>query len=491
LADRHREIRRLAVKLLDEAFERLTEERVLPRSRYEPWIHVGYEFEGWIMHGLPSYGQFVTALESSFPSRFASGSRAEDFAGIYPDALVTSAVARLTRTQQPYDARQPAALDVVRAFIRYVSSVSLPIAAIYVVAGIETPADGVSAGGLRVIPAKRGSGDPLRTIEMTIPGAGFELSDAFLSRAGLPTSVMIASTDHPLVEPGARHEAFERGHAVVTGRLDGLVSAIRLASNATVHVLGSAWGQPGPFQLYRARVRPVQFDWMADVRRVITLDAPLISRLNRLHRLWLISVTSVDKVVPTLSIAVQRFNRSFGEEHWQERLVDLAVALEAALGQEDGSTEIQLRLQTRAAALLADGADDAGRIFDDLGVMYDLRSRVVHGSSQSSEKLRRRIEKVPATAPGRMPGIKTELLIDRCRDLARRAILARLFLSQGQDPAWPLSNSKNLDRRLADDSERRRLRRLWRKGLKGIGLSQAASPAETPVVFGASPEPTG
>jgi hypothetical protein len=199
----------------------------------------------------------------------------------------------------------------------------------------------------------------------------------------------------------------------------------------------------------------------------------------------------VDKVVPTLTIAVQRFNRSFGEEHWQERLVDLAVALEAALGQEDSPGEIQLRLQTRAAALLADGADDASRIFDDLAVMYDLRSRVVHGSSQSTEKLRRRIEKVPATALGRMPGIKTELLIDRCRDLVRRAILARLFLSQGPEAAWPLSGSRNLDRRLADDSERIRLRRLWRNGLKGIGLARAASPAETPEVFGASSEPTG
>jgi hypothetical protein len=90
-----------------------------------------------------------------------------------------------------------------------------------------------------------------------------------------------------------------------------------------------------------------------------------------------------------------------------------------------------------------------------------------------------------------MPGIKTELLIDRCRDLVRRAILARLFLSQGQEPAWPLRGSKDLDKRLADDAERRRLRQLWRNGLKGIGLSEAASPAATPVVFGASPEPTG
>jgi len=492
LADNRREIRLLAIKLLDEAFQSLTEERVLPRSRYEPWIHVGHEFEGWLTHGLPSHGQFVTALEAAFPNRFGGKGTAEDFAGSYPSALVTSAVAGLTRSQQPYEARQPAAQDVVRAFIRYVSADSLPLVAIYVVAGIETPTPEVSAGGLRVVAAsKPGSGEPLRTIEKTIPGAGFGLRDASLGRSGLPTSVLIASTRHPLVEPQVRHQAFERGLSVVTRRLDGLVSAIRLASSATVHVVATAWGQPGPFQLYRAAVQPVPFDWLADVRRVIALDSRLINRLNRLHSLWFASVTSEEKVVPTLSIAVQRFNRSFGEEHWQERLVDLAVALEAALGPESAQSEIQLRLQSRASALLADGSDHAGRIFDDLSVMYDLRSKVLHGSSQSSESLRRLIEKVPDTAPGLMPGIKTELLIDRCRDLVRRAILARLFLSQGSEPAWPLRGSKDLDRRLADDAERKRLRQLWRNGLKSIGLPEATSPAAPPVVFGASAEPTG
>jgi len=220
------------------------------------------------------------------------------------------------------------------------------------------------------------------------------------------------------------------------------------------------------------------------------MNAPLVRRLNRLHEVWSHSVSSPKGMVPSLSIAVARFNRSFGEMDWQERLVDLSVALEAAMGQEDATAEVLLRLRNRAAALLADRADDAGQIYDDLGVIYDLRSRVLHGSSQRSEKLLASISKVPATASGVMPGIKVELLIDRCRDLVRRAILARLFLAQGAKPAWPLRGSKDLDKRLADDAERKRLRQLWRNGLRRIGLATAASPCVDPVAFGSKTEAT-
>ena len=138
------------------------------------------------------------------------------------------------------------------------------------------------------------------------------------------------------------------------------------------------------------------------------------------------------------------------------------------MGQEDDPAELSLRLRNRAATLLADPHDKAARIFDDLSIIYELRSRVMHGSRQDPKKLIARIEKVPAAALRTLPGTKTEFLIDRFRDLVRRAILARLFLAQGESPAWPLGGAKDLDKRLTDDQERQQLRNLWRERVRSL-----------------------
>lgn len=481
MADRYRDLRRLAIKLLDEAFQRLTQERVLPRSRYEPWIHVGSEFEGWLIMGLPSHSQFEAALQAALPLRFGTGQVGSmDFASLYASNLVTSAVARLSRTDQPYEAKQPAALEVVRAFLKYVSSESEPVVMLYAVAGVQTEDDRpLKTRGLSVVPCTS-SGDPHTKglIERIIPGAGYALHDASLFLVGLPSALLVASTLERFRTSDHFGDARSRGTSNLNQRLDGLVSGLRLATNGTVHVLGHAIGQPGPFQSYPARVGDTRFrDALADVRRVVTLDTRLVTRVSRLDRLWRSTVLPNKGIVPTLTIAIQRFNRAFGEEHWQERLTDLAVALEAAMGQENDPAELSLRLRNRAAALLADESDDAGRIFDDLGVMYDLRSRVLHGSSQDPKKLMTRIEKVPAAALDTMPGTKVEFFIDRSRDLVRRAILARLLLGQGDAPEWPLSGAEDLDRRLSDDRVRQRLRKAWRAKLRHVGLASAAGPA--------------
>lgn len=471
----------VAAQLLDDAFTRLTEERVLPRSRYEPWIHVGSEFEGWLVHGLSSCARLEAELQTAFPERFGKGEvGSRDFASLYPFALITSAVARLTRADQPYEGRQSAAREVIQAFLRYVSLGAEPVVMLYVVAGVRT-ADGrpLKTRELTVEPCND-IGDPQTRglIEKIIPGAGYALDDATLFRVGLPTAFLVVSTKEQFLASDHFGEARSRAMSIVTQRLDGLISGLRLTTNGTVEVLAHAVGQPGPFQAFPTRVGDVRFrDPLADVRRVITLDAGLVARLERLDRVWRRAVSPIKGTVPTLAIAIQRFNRAFGEEHWQERLTDLAVALEAALGQENDPAELSLRLRNRAAALLADEDDDAGQIFDDLGVMYDLRSRVLHGSSQDPKKLLARIQRVRAAAIDTMPGTKVEFFIDRCRDLVRRAILARLLLAQGDAPEWPIGGAEDLDRRLTDDRTRQHLRRAWRAGLRRLGLSSAAGPA--------------
>lgn len=62
------------------------------------------------------------------------------------------------------------------------------------------------------------------------------------------------------------------------------------------------------------------------------------------------------------------------------RLVDLATALEAALlGAERETEGLTLRLRSRTSALLATDDDPARGLFDDVGLLYGLRSKLVHG----------------------------------------------------------------------------------------------------------------
>jgi hypothetical protein len=74
--------------------------------------------------------------------------------------------------------------------------------------------------------------------------------------------------------------------------------------------------------------------------------------------------------------------------------------------------------------------------------------------------------------------------IDRLRDIARRAILARLFLATGSNAIWPLGVGSDMDRRLTDDQERRRLRSQWRRGMASVGLSRGCEKADRPHVLG-------
>jgi hypothetical protein len=84
-----------------------------------------------------------------------------------------------------------------------------------------------------------------------------------------------------------------------------------------------------------------------------------------------------------------------------------------------------ISLRTRVAALLATD-DDAGKaLFDDVGQLYGLRSRIVHGGQIKQKDLRKviaRISTVPEDAAEHF-GIALGYAVDRMRDLVRRAIL--------------------------------------------------------------------
>src|SRR5262249_30080847 len=103
----------------------------------------------------------------------------------------------------------------------------------------------------------------------------------------------------------------------------------------------------------------------------------------------------------SFDVALGKFNGSHHQESPYETLVDLATALEAILAGGETETEgLTLRLRNRAAALLATDGDPARAIFGDVGLLYGLRSKLVHGGQIKENDLRRDLGKISTMPDG-------------------------------------------------------------------------------------------
>ena len=102
------------------------------------------------------------------------------------------------------------------------------------------------------------------------------------------------------------------------------------------------------------------------------------------------------------------------------------------------------RLRNRAAAILATNDDTGSVIFHDVGKIYDLRSRLVHGGGMKEKDLRKMLESVSTVRKDAMFGFAWAFAVDRLRDLVRRAFLARLCLAEGSAPIWPFDGETSV-----------------------------------------------
>jgi hypothetical protein len=81
-----------------------------------------------------------------------------------------------------------------------------------------------------------------------------------------------------------------------------------------------------------------------------------------------------------LRLPIERFNETYSRSSIEDKIVDLAIALESTLlhGIKD---ELNLRLALRGARLLRDKAD-ARETFRTLRAMYKVRSEIVHSGAR-------------------------------------------------------------------------------------------------------------
>src|SRR4029079_7991591 len=108
-----------------------------------------------------------------------------------------------------------------------------------------------------------------------------------------------------------------------------------------------------------------------------------------------------DMAGASFDAALNKFHELHTPGSQYEHLVDLATALEAILtGSESESEAVTFRLRSRAAALLPTENDSATSIFRDVGALYSLRSKLVHGGAMKQTELRKEVGRISTVPPG-------------------------------------------------------------------------------------------
>ena len=200
------------------------------------------------------------------------------------------------------------------------------------------------------------------------------------------------------------------------------------------------------------------------LRRIVRLGDRDIGRFSGLAKAILAAdVEPRGGRFPSLATAMRRFQMSYHAHSWDEQIIDLAIALEAALS-GSAQTDVVLRLKTRAAALVATDDDPVQVIFGDIAKLYKIRSQLVHGRRLSEEALTNDARAISTVPEGSPVGLALAHAVERFRDLVRRSLLARIALAAHSPAIWKPGEDNDVDAKLADPAERER----WRSALLSV-----------------------
>lgn len=473
-------IRAAAEAALRRALPILAEERVIPRSRYRPWIWMARDYFGHAVEG--SRGALSKALESSLPDRFGEVTRPSlDHPWGYAAALLEAAVAAATRAGEPYDLRSPSVQRAIDGLIEKVQSTPASTV-LQLVSDIDlalTKSEGTDAdlgetieiSNVRVI---RVGNEAERFIEQEIPGAGLEVDRTHAVVHPGPAALLVARVEQ-LAHYSARATEGRR-------RLAALLTSIRLATGSSSRVFVDVEGEPEQVRWVSPSVTPMpvwKFRFVYRPALISPLLVPGLSALASLIRQFDGEAT----VSVGVRVALGRLVRSL--DTWSPSLVDpivdLAIGLEAALAGTD-RTEVGLRLRTRAAGILAADGDPPDSVYRDVRTLYELRSAIVHGGSLSQKEFDKAVLTVAGVSPAQSRAEQQLIAVDRWRDLLRRAVLARIALETAHVP-WARGPSKkalDIDQLLLLEEDRNSWREHIRAFWDYLGLPEAVDPLGPP-----------
>lgn len=465
-----------ASKFLARAFAEARRQRIVPRQRRAgrwdrfdgPWPPY---YACWEIARSDISAPLVEALRAGYPDRFGVPVK---FPFKDPEQYVTAvlraAIAKNVVERDRLAVRSPITQAVIHELHRVASAQGQRFACLWVVSDVDLAAVAdAEIGPTRLV--DKGRGSPELVVSPLMPEA-------------------LWSSDHGYPMPGAEHQGLIYGEGVGTGHhwdvtqalnnhIGRTLAALRLglATTSRPHMVWT--GEPSWVHVEIPMANPQPGDVLGSHwRRVAAVDPAQLDGLRALASMLDRLENSGAKTVPGVIVAVWRHSRSFRTSTWQDTVLDLATALEACLG-PTSKEEIGLTLRTRAAHLLAhDDSEQAEAIYTDVEDLYGLRSDVVHGNT----RLRRTLAEL-WDARGLDQVLETDrlhVLLDRWREIVRRAITARLLLADPNvgDPLWPLTgNETKVDRILVRRDQRDAWRERIAAGAAAYGLPLLADPA--------------
>ena len=407
-----------------------------------------------------------------------------DFAHMYLFSFLEAFVAEVARRGEDWSPAAPSFGRCLDSLLSAIEAESWEVACCREISNLTTT-DGepLEFDDVTVIPltapAHGHRQEAARTITQVIPHAQSAYSRAPPEGWDPPHSIVIAREHSPEPYEAVKTLSNRVGHFLFIARLlhaatcdslyevQGETALVRRFTPTLMRFRGSAGSLWAPAMLRRtARLEP------QDIQRFAGLAEAIADVAGEPQAMLLSS----------FGTARHRFQISYHAHAWYEQLVDLAIALEAALSGND-KTDVLLRLKTRAAALLATENDPAGAIFKDIGILYGLRSQLIHGNAFSEKRLDKSARSITTVPGDSLPGEAVDHAVDRLRDLVRRALLARICLAACDPPLWNLDEDKGVDAQLADASTRDKWCSTWRDVLRSFDAHGFADRARTAVRF--------
>jgi hypothetical protein len=469
----HPDLDQRAREFLAAAWDGLEAQHVVPPPRFHPFLQVGTDYFGRGLDHLPEYKALESAITAAHP-RFGDDTPLPEraFAGQYVYSFLETAIAELTLDCEAFSTTAAAVDRAVSALKEALKTVERQVACCRVVTHLTTLTGGpVDVAGVTVQPIARDPrSDVFSIIRDVIPGADSAFGRQYPLVYGPPESVVVVR------EQGKR--PFDAS-ALASGKIEDFLLALRLLHAGTSDSLFEVRGETAPVREHGPTLERFRGDHSITsrtqmLRRETAITSEDDSRFTGLHQL--INAAKRDQpgmAFTSFVMAMQKFVLSYHAHAWYEQVVDLSTAFEAALSGA-ATTDVTLRLCNRAAALLVTERDPATAIFDDIKVLYDLRSTLVHGGSLTHKALRRKVYALSTVPTEEMYGIALGYLVDRLRDLVRRSLLMRICLAARAEPLWPLGSDDGVDSSLADEATRQVWRDAWRSELARIGATSSA-----------------
>lgn len=409
------------------------------RDRYDgPWP---YWYACVEVAKSEAAGPLLSALREAYPARFGEESESPYIPpykdpGRYAAALLRAVIAESIVARRRPSAHSRATRPLIDELHRIASQDGQTFASLWLIDDLDLSAvNRQSFDGLTFFAPRQFQSDSI--VSALMPEAMWA-SEPHRMPYAFRGAFILASTS------GAQGDHWETTR-LLNERIGRFAAAIRLATGSTGPNRMVWMGEPSWIHVEMPEAHPqVENEILDNWRRIgvvtpddlpgLTALAGLIEQAQRQS----VEEDGDQGTVSSVAIALSRYYRTYTGMTWQDRVLDLATALEACLGPDD-QRKISLTLRTRAAHLLGRGdAARAAEVGEDVADLYTLRSDLIHGRARFRHTPVALFNARGYTHP--LPEDRLRALLDRWRDIVRRVICARLMLADTRcgDVLWPL-----------------------------------------------------